>query len=249
MYQNQKISLILPTYNEKDSIKKVIQDFERLGVVDEILVINNNAAAGTSQEVSQTSAKEIIEPIQGYGAAIRRGFAEATGDLIVVCEPDDTFLAKDLMKFVIFSDEVDIVYGSRTIKNYIWQGANMGRFLKWGNWFVAKLIELLFNTNYLSDVGCTYRLIKRPALEKIMPYLIVKSNFFGPEMMVRGYLLKLKCVQIPINYKDRVGESSVTGDLKKAFILGVKMIFLIIAMRTGWEDFLIKHIDIHYEKK
>ena len=64
----------------------------------------------------------------------------------------------------------------------------MGRFLKWGNWFVAKMLEVLFNTNYLSDVGCTYRLIRRDALKKLLPVLAVKSNFFGPEMMVRGYL-------------------------------------------------------------
>ncbi|MDD5528284.1 MAG: glycosyltransferase family 2 protein [Patescibacteria group bacterium] len=243
MFQGQKVSLILPTYNEKDSIRKVINDFAALGVVDEILVINNNAAAGTSEEVRQTSAKEIFEPIQGYGQAIRRGFAEATGDLIAVCEPDDTFLAKDIFKFLVFSEEVDIVYGSRTIKNYIWAGANMGRFLRWGNWFVAKLIEALFNTNYLSDVGCTYRLIKRPALEKILPLFRVRSNFFGPEMMIRGYLRKLACVQIPVNYKDRVGESSVTGDLKKAFILGMKMIVLIIAMRFCCEKALIKYLD------
>jgi hypothetical protein len=168
---------------------------------------------------------------------------EATGELVAVCEPDDTFLAKDLIKFLIFSEEVDIVYGSRTVKNYIWDGANMGRFLKWGNWFVAKLIEGLFNTNYLSDVGCTYRLIKRSALDNISPFLLVKSNFFGPEMMIRGYMLGLKCVQIPVNYKDRVGESSVTGDLKKAFILGIKMTILIVAMRFGFEKYLIKKLD------
>lgn len=53
MYKEKKISLILPTFNEKDSIRKVISDFEQLGIIDEILVINNNAAAGTSGEVSQ----------------------------------------------------------------------------------------------------------------------------------------------------------------------------------------------------
>jgi glycosyltransferase involved in cell wall biosynthesis len=82
MYQNRKISVILPTYREKDSIRRVISDFESLGVVDEILVINNKAIEGTSDEVRQTSALEIREPLQGYGAAIRRGFAEATGDLM-----------------------------------------------------------------------------------------------------------------------------------------------------------------------
>ena len=71
---------------------------------------------GTSEEVAGTSAIEIHEPVQGYGAAIRRGLAEATGDLMLVCEPDDTFLAGDSRKFLAYSDDVDIVYGSRTVK-------------------------------------------------------------------------------------------------------------------------------------
>lgn len=238
MWHNKKISVIFPTYNERDSIKKVIQDFEHLGVVDEILVINNNAAEGTSEEVEQTSAIEICEPLQGYGSAIQRGFREATGDLIVVCEPDDTFLAKDIYKLLIFSEDVDIVYGTRTVKNFIWEKANMTVFLKWGNWAVAKMIEVLFNTNYLSDVGCTYRLIHRAALLKMLPTFRVKSNFFGPEMMIRGYLMHFTCVQIPINYKERVGISSVTGDFKKAFKLGTQMIILIVLMRFKLDNLL-----------
>lgn len=231
MYKNKKISVILPTYNEKDSIRKVINDFNQLGIVDEIIVINNNAAAGTSEEVAQTKAREVLEPIQGYGAAIKRGFRESTGELVVVCEPDDTFLAADILKFLAYCEDVDIVYGTRTVSHFIWEGANMGVFLKWGNWATAKLMEVIFNTNYLSDVGCTYRLISRKALNLILPFLCVNSNFFGPEMMIRGFQLHLKAIQIPVNYKDRVGVSSVTGDLKKAFFLGLKMIILIIGLR------------------
>jgi glycosyltransferase involved in cell wall biosynthesis len=240
MYKGRRVSLVLPTYNEKDSIRKVIQDFEELRVVDEILVINNNAAEGTSEEVRHTSAIEIHESVQGYGSAIQRGFSEATGDLIVVCEPDDTFLARDLTKFLAYSEDVDIVYGSRTVKTFIWERANMGLLLRWGNWMVAKLLEALFNTNYLSDVGCTYRLIRREALVEMLPTFRVRSNFFGPEMMVRGYRMGLRCLQIPVNYKDRVGKSSVTGDLKKAIGLGIRMVILIIAMRFSLERWLLK---------
>jgi glycosyltransferase involved in cell wall biosynthesis len=238
MYRGQRISVVLPTYNEKDSIRKVIGDFEELGIVDEILVINNNAAAGTSEEVRPTSAREIHEPVQGYGAAIQRGFAESTGDLVVVCEPDDTFLARDLHKFLAYAEDVDIVYGSRTVKTFIWERANMGFLLKWGNWAVAKLMEVLFNTNYLSDVGCTYRMIRRTALLGMLGTFEVRSNFFGPEMMVRGYRMRFRCLQIPVNYKDRVGQSSVTGDFRKAAVLGLQMIVLIIAMRFGLERWL-----------
>ena len=74
MYRNKTVSVILPTYNEKDSIAKVINDFFAIPEVDEILVINNNAAVGTSEEVAKTKAIEIHEPKQGYGSAIMRGF-------------------------------------------------------------------------------------------------------------------------------------------------------------------------------
>lgn len=242
MYQGKKISLILPTYNEKDAIKKVITDFEQLSLVDEILVINNNAAEGTSEEVKQTSAKEIFEPIQGYGSAIQRGFKEATGDLIIVCEPDDTFLAKDIFKLLVYSDDLDIVYGSRTQKEFIWSGANMGWFLRFGNWSVAKLMEVLFNTNPLTDVGCTYRLINRKSLDLLLPHFRVKSNFFGPEMMIMGYKKKIKSIQIPVTYKQRIGKSSVTGNLGKAFVLGLKMILLIFILRLNLEKSLLKYL-------
>jgi glycosyltransferase involved in cell wall biosynthesis len=231
MWKNNKVSLILPTYNEKDSIKKVIQDFESLGFIDEILVINNNAADGTTEEVAQTNAIEIFEYKQGYGAAIQRGFSEAMGDLLFVCEPDDTFLAKDVFKFLSYIEDVDVVFGSRTVKTFIWEGANMGWFLRWGNWAVAKLMEVMYNTNSLSDVGCTYRLIRSEALSKIQRKFKVTTNFFGPEMMLLAKCEGLNMLQIPVNYKDRVGESSVTGDLKKAFVLGLQMIWLILTFR------------------
>ena len=134
MFHGKKISLILPTYNEKDSIRQCIVDFEQLGVVDEMIVINNNAAPGTSEEVACTSAVEYFEPEQGYGAAILRGLREASGDLIAVCEPDGTFRAMDLFKLLEFTRDFDVVYGSRTMNDLIWEGANMGWFLRFGNW-------------------------------------------------------------------------------------------------------------------
>jgi glycosyltransferase involved in cell wall biosynthesis len=236
VYEGQRVSLVLPTYNERDSIRKVIQDFERLGIVDEILVINNNAAEGTSTEVEPTSAIEIHEPVQGYGRAIRRGFAEATGDLVVLCEPDDTFSARDLLKLLTYSADVDVVYGSRTVQPFIWEGANMGWFLRFGNWSVAKLVEVLFNTNSLSDVGCTFRLVSRRALDRLTPRFLSQASFFGLEMMILGYRLRVPSVQVPVNYRQRVGQSAVTGHFGKALRLGIQMILLVLGMRLGLHE-------------
>ncbi|PYK30905.1 MAG: hypothetical protein DME57_05475 [Verrucomicrobia bacterium] len=147
-----------------------------------------------------------------------------------------------MLKLLVYAEDVDIVYGSRTVRNFIWERANMGFFLKWGNWFAAKLLEALFNTNYLSDVGCTYRLIRREALAKLLPTFRVTSNFFGPEMMIRGYRIRLRCVQIPVNYRERTGPSSVTGDLRKSIVLGSQMLILIVAMRFNLEGQLLKFL-------
>ena len=231
MWKGKTICVILPTYREKDSIRKCINDFESLGLADKIIVVNNNAAPGTTEEVAKTSAIEIFEPTQGYGAAIQRGFEAAKEDLVFVCEPDDTFVAQDVYKFLAYIDEVDVVYGSRTIKYFIWHDANMGWFLKFGNWAVAKLIEVLYNTTSLSDVGCTFRLIKQDALQKIKDDFRIKSNFFGPEMILLSSWNGLSFVQLPVNYRGRVGQSSVTGRFSRAVILGLQMIWLILTFR------------------
>ena len=76
MWHGKSLSVILPTYNEKDSIAEVVRRFEVLGIVDEIVVVNNNAAHGTSEEVARTGAREVFETAQGYGAAIQRGLRE-----------------------------------------------------------------------------------------------------------------------------------------------------------------------------
>ncbi|MDO8690709.1 MAG: glycosyltransferase family 2 protein [Dehalococcoidia bacterium] len=231
MWQGFTVSVVLPTYNEKDSIYACIQDFFATEVVDEIIVVNNNAATGTSQEVSRTRAIEVLEPEQGYGHAVRKGLATAAGDIIVLSEPDGTFLGRDIMKLLAYCVDFEVVFGTRTAKDFIWEGANMGPFLRWGNWAVAKLIEVLFNTTNLTDVGCTMRLIKRPALERIRGEFRVGGNFSGPEMMLLSAIHGLKMVQVPVNYCPRVGTSSVTGDLGKAVSIGFRMIGLILDHR------------------
>jgi glycosyltransferase involved in cell wall biosynthesis len=237
MWYGRTVSVILPTYNERDSIRVAIGEIEATGVVDEILVINNNAARGTSAEVAQTSAREIFEPKQGYGAAIRRGFREAEGDFVIVSEPDGSFRGHDIHKVLAYAQDFEVVYGSRTVKELIWEGANMGLFLKWGNYSVAKLTEFLFNTTSLTDVGCTLRCIRREALRRIEPFFTVDGSFFGPEMMVLTVMMKASMIQIPVNYTKRVGTSSVTGNKWVALRLGLRMIALILSYRVrSWID-------------
>ncbi len=230
MWNKNKVSIVLPTYNEKDSICGVIRGFESLGFADEIIVVNNNAVAGTSEEVKKTSAKEVFEKIQGYGASIMRGLREATGDFIIICEPDGTLEPKDALKLMAYTDSCDFVLGTRTHRDFIWSGANMGWFIRLGNWSLAKLIEVLFNTTHLSDVGCTYKLIKSDALKKIIDKLKVTGPHAGPEMMILAFKNKIKTVEVPVNYYKRVGVG-YTSDYGKAFEVGLNMIKVILRFR------------------
>src|SRR5438067_6824435 len=116
---------------------------------------------------------------------------------------------------------------------FIWRGANMGLFLRWGNWAVAKMMEFLFNATNLTDVGCTMRLISRPALEVIQPTFKIGGSAFGPEMMLLSLIHGLRVIQIPVNYLPRVGTSSVTGDMRKAVVLGLRMIGLVWRYRLA----------------
>jgi len=231
MWRGKKVSIIFPTYNEKESIYKAINDFFACGYVDEIVVVNNNAAEGTSEEVKKTKAREVFEKKQGYGYAIMKGLKEAKGDLLIISEPDGTFAGDDVIKLLAYSDDFDVVFSTRTTKNMIWEGANMGIFLKWGNWVIAKMIEVLFNTTTLTDVGGSMRLLSRKSLNKIQKYFTVGSSHFGPEVMLLVIIKKMKFIEVPVNYKRRVGESSVTGSKFKAFVLGLQMINIVIYYR------------------
>jgi glycosyltransferase involved in cell wall biosynthesis len=231
MWNGHTVSVVLMTYAERDSIREVIEGFSKLGVVDEILVVNNNAEEGTAEEVAMTEARQVFETEQGYGHAIRRGLREAKGDLIALAEPDGTFLPTDLMKLLAYSGECDVVFGTRTTRELVWHGSNMGWFLRWGNWAVAKLIEILFNTSHLSDVGCTYRLIDRRLADYLVEQMRVGGSHAGPEIMLLSITSGARFVEIPVNYLPRVGVSSVTGSRRVAFRLGLTMIGLILRYR------------------
>ena len=231
MWEGKRVSVALPTYNEKESIRESIDGFFATGIVDEVVVCNNNAAEGTSEEVAKTDAIEVYESRQGYGFSCRKALSACTGDLLILSEPDGSFDSYDVWKLLAYSRDFHVVFGSRTNREMIWTGANMGWFMKWGNWAVGKYMEAIFNTTILTDVGCTMRLITRDVYEAILPHFTVGGSHFGPEMMMLCIMSGAHCMEIPLNYRVRTGQSSVTGNRWVAFLLGLRMIELITEVR------------------
>ncbi|HWM09626.1 MAG TPA: glycosyltransferase family 2 protein [Solirubrobacteraceae bacterium] len=231
MWNGKTVSVALMTYAERDSIRGVIEGFYATGLVDEVLVIDNNSQRGTVEEVAKTDARLVHEPRQGYGHASHRALLEASGDLVVLAEPDGTFLPADISKLLVYCDECDVVFGTRTTREMIWDGANMDRFLKWGNWAVAKLIEVLFNTSHLSDVGCTFRVLRKETAHYVADRMTVGGSHAGIEIMLLSIASGRRFVEVPVNYLPRVGESSVTGKRMAAIGVGLQMIGLVLRTR------------------
>src|SRR5262245_15659828 len=233
MYQGKRVAVVFPAYNEERGIRAAIDDFFAAGgggLVDEVIAVDNNSRDQTAALIKASPATYVPEPQQGYGFALRRGLAEAAqrADLIVLAEPDGTFAGKDVARLLAFADDFDLVLGTRTTRELIWQEANMGRFLRWGNWAVAKLLQVLFDGPSLSDCGCTLRLIRRDAYLGISDDLTVGGSHFLPEMVCLALLAGLRLVEVPVNYRGRVGESKITGSLDTAVRVGLRMIALIV---------------------
>jgi hypothetical protein len=107
----------------------------------------------------------------------------------------------------------------------------MDWLLRWGNWAVAKLIEVSLNTTHLSDVGCTYRLLRKDMAEYVAAGMTVGGSHAGVEIMLLTITSDARFIEVPLNYLPRVGTSSVTGRRLAAVSVGLRMIGTVLRYR------------------
>lgn len=224
MYNGKVVSVVFATYREKNSIRKAIDDFFKTGFVDEIIVVDNNSEKGTLEEVRKTKATIITENRQGYGIAYQTGIRNAKGDYIVLCEPDGTYAPEDLEKFLVYAkNNFAVVFGSRTAGSAPFSSSPMNFWRKYPNVFEAKTIELLFNSPSLTDVGCTYKLLTRKALNKLSNLWKMENSLFATELILLTISQDLKFAEIPITFRERVCKSSLTGSWYKLALWGIRI--------------------------
>ena len=231
MWNGKTVTVVFPAYNEEDNIAVAVKDFLSAGIVDEVLVVNNNSRDRTVERAAEAGARVVTETTQGYGAALRRGLREAHSDHVILAEPDGTFVGRDVIKLLSYAEDFDMVCGTRTTRELIWEQANMGWFLRIGNIVVAKMVQYLFNGPSLSDCGCTLRLINGPALPRIIDKLTVNASHFLPEMVILALQNGLRIIEIPVNYRSRIGISKITGTMKGTIKTGTNMLRLILRYR------------------
>jgi|SRR5688572_6308291 len=233
MYGGKTVSIVFPAYNEAPNVGAAIADFLATGVVDEIVVVDNNSIDGTGHAAREAGARVVQEPSQGYGHALRRGLREARSDFVILAEPDGTFVGRDVLKLLAYADDFDMVCGTRTTRELVWEQANMGWFLRVGNVVVAKMVQVLYGGPSLTDCGCTLRLTHRTALLPMLDDLTVGGSHFLPEMVMVGLRRKLRIIEVPVNYRGRVGDSKITGTIRGTLRTGFRMIGLILRFRLS----------------
>jgi glycosyltransferase involved in cell wall biosynthesis len=231
VFNGKKVSVVIPAYNEEKAIAKTVKEFS-LPFVDEIVVVDNASTDRTGELAKKARARVVKENRKGYGFSCRRALRSARGDIIILVEADGTFDPRDTKKLLSYIGDADMVLGTRTCMQFVEKGANMGLFLGYGNAFIAKLLQLLYGNVRLTDVGCTFRAIKKSTLKKIIKKFKIGGSSFSPEMIIESVKTGLKVVEIPVHYRKRIGTGTIThGSNIKAFIVGLKMIWLIISRK------------------
>jgi glycosyltransferase involved in cell wall biosynthesis len=234
MYHDKKVTVVFATYREKNSVRAAIEDFLATGFVDEVIVVNNNAEEGTDEEVRKTSATLLYEKRQGYGYTYQTGIAAATGEYIVLAEPDGTFLGSDVERLLVYAKDFPVVFGTRTNQSSILDGAAMGLVRKLADVFEAKMIEVLFATNSLTDIGCTYKLFRRSAIDQLQGKWREGSPLFATELILLTAVERIPFIEVPITFRERVGESTLTARFSQLASWGVRILWFIVRFWIQW---------------
>jgi glycosyltransferase involved in cell wall biosynthesis len=205
-----RVSVIIPTHNEAQSIGRVLADLPR-DIVTEVLVVDSNSTDGTPEIASQMGARVVQEPRRGYGRACLTGLATANSpDVVVFLDGDYSDRPAELPFLLapIIDGRADITLGSRLAK------PGMDGALPWhaafGNRLAAFLIRLLYGLR-ISDLGPF-----RAARADILRRLELQENTYGwaVEMILKGKLGGFRIVEVPVSYYPRIGKSKISGTLK-----------------------------------
>lgn len=217
------VTVIIPAYNEEDSIAKVIKEIPSL--VNEIIVVNNCSTDKTATVAATAGATVLDENRMGYGYACLKGIEHAARqqsppDVVVFLDGDFSDYPVELIKIIapIQNNEVDFVVGAR-VKELREEGSMTPQQI-FGNWLACFLMKGLFNSTF-TDLG-PFRAIKWETLQSLK--MSDKTYGWTVEMQLKVLRQKISYQEIPVSYKKRIGVSKVSGTIKGTIFAGAKII-------------------------
>ena len=217
------IRVIIPAYNEQDSIAKVIAEIPP--IVSEIIVVSNNSTDKTSEVALKAGATVLHEKQKGYGYACLFGLkyiAETAPqtDIIVFLDGDYSDYPEELVLLIdpILKEEVDFVVGARA--SHLRNKESMTPQQVFGNWLATSLMTLFFKSTF-TDLG-PFRAIRY----KTLVAMKMQDTTYGwtVEMQLKALKMKIKYEEVNVRYKKRVGVSKVSGTIKGTILAGIKIL-------------------------
>ena len=217
------IKVIIPAYNEADSIALVINDIP--SIVNEIIVVNNNSTDKTAEVAEKAGATVLFQPQMGYGYACLKGMEYVATlsekpDIIVFMDGDYSDYPEQLIEIVkpIIENNTDFVIGARV--RSLQEKGSMTPQQHFGNWLATSLMRILFSAKF-TDLG-PFRAIK---YEKLLD-LNMQDKTYGwtIEMQLKALKQNLTYIEVPLKYKKRIGISKVSGTIKGSIFAGVKIL-------------------------
>ena len=217
------IKVIIPAYNEQDSIGNVIRDIPK--IVDEIIVISNNSTDKTEENAKNAGATVLSEKRKGYGYACLKGMdyisqKEKKPAIVVFLDGDYSDYPEQLLEIIhpILIDNLDFVVGSR-VKKLREHGAMTPQQI-FGNWLATFLMTLFFKAKF-TDLG-PFRAIK---YDKLLALKMEDTTYgWTVEMQLKALKQQLTYTEVPVKYRNRIGVSKVSGTIKGSILAGVKIL-------------------------
>ena len=234
---DKRMVVALTAYNDEESIGPAVADFASHPLVKRVIVVDNNSMDQTATVAAEAGARVVVEQEPGYGKCVYRCFKEALsedGELIVLCEGDMTFRAADIEKLTAYIEHADVVNGTRIVEQLRDYSTQLSTFMYYGNFFVGKMLELKhLGRGTFTDVGTTYKLLRRDSLLRLMPQLNPAVNMeFNAHFLDTALTRGEKLVECPITFHPRVGASKGgNASNLRALKVGLRMI---AGLCFGW---------------
>jgi glycosyltransferase involved in cell wall biosynthesis len=224
MKNTPKICVIIPAFNEENSIAKVIADIPE-GLVQEVIVVNNNSNDNTEINARNAGATVLREKRAGYGYACLTGieyvkYLEHSPNIVVFIDADYSDHPEEMPLLVqpIINGGMDMVIGSRALGKK--EKGSMTVQQIFGNWLATRLLKWIYGVHY-TDLG-PFRAIRYDKLLEIN----MQDPTYGwtVEMQLKAAKLKMKVTEVPVNYRRRIGFSKISGTVKGTVLAGYKII-------------------------